>query len=212
MSYFGRRSGGGGSGDMLKSVYDVDDNGIVDNASLLGGDSKAVIQSHAPAAHNTNVEDVLPFPASGLWLKPDTAPYLATTLTPRDIFLPGPIKYFGDNVFWSTHFAYGLDLLSQRTVSHLYALTHSGATSEAWYTSAYDSFKVLGSNNNSSWTLLQQFDAPPLKHYCINKHIITFQLSAPQTYRYFKIVCIDTYCTYAGPATAYFCGIAVSFS
>jgi len=43
--------GGGGAGDMLKSVYDTDDDGVVDNSELLEGSTKAEVQDHTPKAH-----------------------------------------------------------------------------------------------------------------------------------------------------------------
>ena len=44
-----------GTGDMLKSVYDTGDNGIVDNSEKLEGSTKAQVQDHTPKAH-THVE------------------------------------------------------------------------------------------------------------------------------------------------------------
>lgn len=50
------RSGGGGSGgaggDMEKSVYDVNNNGVVDNSEKLEGSTKAEVQDHAPKTHD----------------------------------------------------------------------------------------------------------------------------------------------------------------
>jgi len=40
-----------GVGDMQKSVYDTNDNGIVDNSEKLEGSTKAQVQDHAPKAH-----------------------------------------------------------------------------------------------------------------------------------------------------------------
>jgi len=42
---------GVGIGDMLKSVYDTNDNGVVDNSEKLEGSTKAQVQDHAPKAH-----------------------------------------------------------------------------------------------------------------------------------------------------------------
>jgi hypothetical protein len=50
------RSGGGGSGgaggDMEKSVYDTNSNGVVDNSEKLEGSTKAEVQDHAPKTHD----------------------------------------------------------------------------------------------------------------------------------------------------------------
>jgi len=47
----------GGGGDMLKSVYDTGDNGIVDNSEKLEGSTKAEVQDHNPKAHKTSHEN-----------------------------------------------------------------------------------------------------------------------------------------------------------
>lgn len=52
-----------GTGDMLKSVYDTDDDGIVDAAELaansakLEGSTKAEVRDHSPIAHKTSHQD-----------------------------------------------------------------------------------------------------------------------------------------------------------
>lgn len=43
-----------GGGDMLKAVYDTDENGVVDNSEKLEGSSKAQVQDHNPKAHKTS--------------------------------------------------------------------------------------------------------------------------------------------------------------
>ena len=40
-----------GAGDMYKSTYDTDDDGVVDNSKKLEGSTKAEVQDHAPKAH-----------------------------------------------------------------------------------------------------------------------------------------------------------------
>jgi hypothetical protein len=51
----GKGGGGGGSnsgsGDMTKAVYDVNENGVVDNSENLGGKTLAEVQDHEPKAH-----------------------------------------------------------------------------------------------------------------------------------------------------------------
>jgi len=44
----------GGFGDMLKSVYDTGNNGVVDNAEKLEGSTKTQVQDHTPKAHTLN--------------------------------------------------------------------------------------------------------------------------------------------------------------
>ena len=51
------QAAGGGSGDMLKSVYDTDDDGIVDNSEKLEGSTKSEVQNHSPIAHAASHQD-----------------------------------------------------------------------------------------------------------------------------------------------------------
>ncbi|MBW8035622.1 MAG: hypothetical protein FVQ79_08330 [Planctomycetes bacterium] len=53
MTDFGRRAG-----DMKKSVYDTNGDGVVDNSELLEGSSKAAVQTHTPASHTHLEVDV----------------------------------------------------------------------------------------------------------------------------------------------------------
>lgn len=47
-----------GTGDMLKSVYDIDGNGIVDNAEKLGGELPNHYAVDSKVVHNTGIENV----------------------------------------------------------------------------------------------------------------------------------------------------------
>jgi len=49
--------GGGGGGDMLKAVYDMDDDGVVDNSEKLEGSTKAQVQDHAPKEHGNEAHN-----------------------------------------------------------------------------------------------------------------------------------------------------------
>jgi len=48
MTDFGRRAG---IGNMLKSVYDANDDGTVQDSDKLEASTKAQVQDHAPKAH-----------------------------------------------------------------------------------------------------------------------------------------------------------------
>jgi len=41
----------GGTGDMTKTVYDTDNDGVVDNSEKLEGSTKTEVQNHAPQTH-----------------------------------------------------------------------------------------------------------------------------------------------------------------
>jgi len=47
----GGGGGGGNGGDMLKAVYDTNNNGIVDNSEKLEGSTKSEVQDHPPKIH-----------------------------------------------------------------------------------------------------------------------------------------------------------------
>lgn len=44
-------------GDMLKAVYDTNDNGVVDNSEKLEGSTKVQVQTHNPAEHGNEAHD-----------------------------------------------------------------------------------------------------------------------------------------------------------
>jgi hypothetical protein len=44
--------GGGAGGDMEKSVYDTDNDGVVDDSEKLEGSTKAEVQDHPPKTHD----------------------------------------------------------------------------------------------------------------------------------------------------------------
>ena len=47
----------GGGGDMLKSVYDTGDDGVVDDSEKLEGSTKAQVRDHSPQAHKASHQD-----------------------------------------------------------------------------------------------------------------------------------------------------------
>ena len=47
----------GGAGDMLKSVYDTDDDGVVDDSEKLEGSTKVEVQTHNPAEHGNEAHN-----------------------------------------------------------------------------------------------------------------------------------------------------------
>jgi len=53
----GTLAGGSGSGDMLKSVYDQNNNGIVDNAELIDG-RKIYVMNRPPLKTEGNDGDI----------------------------------------------------------------------------------------------------------------------------------------------------------
>lgn len=53
MTDFGRRAG-----DMLKSVYDTDENGVVDDSTKLEASTKAQVRNHTPKSHTHTESEI----------------------------------------------------------------------------------------------------------------------------------------------------------
>lgn len=131
----------------------------------------------------------------GLYLEPDTSPYTGTTLTTGLSALYDDVYNVAASAnYWLLHYSYGIDLGSAKSIARLKCrfLIASGTATDVWYGSSYDSVKVFISSDNSTWTEIEQFDAPPIIDLNSNFGSFYLHLTTPQTARYFKVVCIDT--------------------
>ena len=131
---------------------------------------------------------------TGLYLEPDTAPYTSTTLSISSNLTDSDRFTSATGNYWYTHYSYGIDFGVATTISKLvmYGNTAS-STPTGWYTTSYDSFKVFKSDDNATWTHVDDFDGPPLIYLAALQwgfELIFTQSS--QTARYFKVVYIDT--------------------
>lgn len=131
-------------------------------------------------------------PDYGLKLEPDTSPYTGTTLTSVAALIDGTKFTAATGNYWYTHYSYGLDLGQAYEVTHLKAYGYVGNTPTGYYNSSYDSFKAYKSDDNSTWTYIEQFDAPSLSDLAANEWTFTATFSSAQTARYFKLVYIDS--------------------
>jgi len=68
----------------------------------------------------------------------------------------------------------------------------AASTPTDWYSSSNDSFSVYKSDDNSTWTLVESFDGPPLIHLAALQWGFELAFSANQTARFFKIVYTDS--------------------
>ncbi len=84
-----------GGGDMLKSVYDTDDDGIVDNSEKLEGSTKAQVQDHNPKAHAASHQDAGADEITSA-LDPRAYPMLADVVANR------PAAGVAGRFFWAT--------------------------------------------------------------------------------------------------------------
>lgn len=200
-------------GDMLKSVYDLDENGIVDDSQQLQGSTKLEVQHHTPASHIHAQADIANLatvlagkaPLSHyhtkiditdhiymiLSLQPDSAPYTSGAMEP--LFCPSDGRFgsLHNDLNWMPHYSYAFNLGQQRQVSNIYCSCYTAVFSSSWYGPNNDSVQVFKSNDNSTWTLVEQFDAPPITQISTFFLYFTLSLATPQPAQYFKVVAID---------------------
>jgi len=99
------------------------------------------------------------------------------------------------NDYWYYHYAYGLDLGSPKTIRYLEVF--DDVQTNSWNSAAHDSVAVYKSNDNITWTHVQDFDGPTR-----SLGIWRLLFSTAQTARYFKVYNIETASTLAGPGAA----------
>lgn len=204
----------GAKGDMLKSVYDTQDEGTVDNSKKLENKSKAQVQDHSPVSHShsladiTNLIDALAgkaplshfhiktditdFTYSLLSLEPDSSPYTSGAMESLALFLDAYLSLLHIDCSWLASYSYGFQLSEQREVSNIYCCFYAEGFSTTWFGATFDSVEVFKSNDNSSWTSVEQFDAPPLTQISTFFGFFTLTLTTPQTAQYFKVVNIES--------------------
>jgi len=133
--------------------------------------------------------------SDGLKLEGDTSPTTSTLTTGISGMVDDDYATIVTANYWNTNYSYGIDLGSSQEVHFLYCYgVHSvQAGTDHWYSAGYDSVQVYKSDDNSSWTLIEVFDGPPVIE--ISSVITQFKclFSTPQTARYFKIRNIDGY-------------------
>jgi len=130
---------------------------------------------------------------TGLFLEPDSAPYTSTSLDTTPLLIDGDRFTLAGGDYWHTHYAYGLDFGVSTTISGMsvYGIV-AASTPTDWYSSSNDSFSVYKSDDNSTWTLVESFDGPPLIHLAALQWGFELAFSANQTARFFKIVYTDS--------------------
>lgn len=81
--------------------------------------------------------------------------------------------------------SYGLDLGIAKEVKTI--ISYDNRASTTWFTADTDSVGVYKSDDDNTWTLVEQFDGPPR-----GAGKFTLELTAAQTARYFKIRNMET--------------------
>lgn len=151
----------------------------------------AALAGKAPLSHDHTKIDITDHIYRILTLQPDSSPYTAGLMDP--LFCPsdGLFGSLHNQLYWLANYSYGLNLGAQRQVSNIYCSCYTATFSNSWYGANNDSVEVFKSNDNSTWTSVEQFDAPPITQISTFFLYFTLALSAPETAQYFKVVAID---------------------
>lgn len=131
-------------------------------------------------------------PSLGLKLEPDSTPTSGSMVEDAEI-IDETLYTSATGLYWWNGYSYGLDLGTVQVVASLICRCALAAyTPESWYGSSYDSVMVYKSDDGSSWTAVEQFDAPPFVHAASGQLAFMLEFSVEQTARYFKVQAIAT--------------------
>ena len=131
--------------------------------------------------------------STGIRLEPDTSPYTATTLT-TDVDLVDGDRGTAASNWWLADYSYGVDFGEAQTFDEIrvYGVDSGGSPLGTSYLgSDYDTVEVFVSDDNSSWSSVESFDAPTVTQITDCSYM-TLPLSTVQTSRYVKVVCTDS--------------------
>jgi len=142
--------------------------------------------------------------SGGLYLEPDSSPTSSTLSVDNDI--ADGTRYTGARPStWAQNDSYGIDLGSSVSITKLSVFCvptgGEGSVTPTGWASSGDAFSVYGSDDNSSWTLIQSFSAPTQQHQGSGELQFDLEFSATQVYRYFKVRATDSngcYVTHSG--------------
>jgi len=132
-------------------------------------------------------------PSDGLKLEPDTSDYTGTTLTTGITALYNDVYNANVSGAWMQHYSYGLDFGSAKTVDTVIVYVRNAAGTAcgtSYYGSGYDSVQVLSSDDNTTWTDEETFNAPPLTSMSYGGYM-TLSLASSFSARYVKVVALD---------------------
>ena len=132
-------------------------------------------------------------PIKGLLLEPDTSPYTGTTLTEDANVIDGN-RFISVSGFWWVHYSYGVELDAAEAslnVTRIECYGYVNVTPTDWYDASHDSFKVYKSDDNSTWTHVEDFDGPSLHDLGLNEWGTTLELTTPTAAKYWKVVYVD---------------------
>ena len=179
---------------VAANIYQTNStNANVNTDNGLGGNFIDGAYHHAAVAIDTYVPTITTI--DGLYITADGTP-TSSTLTSRPCLVDGEtyvdcLAYLS----WATFASAGIDLGSAKTLAKIRFHGHAQASSSQLYryfATDADSIEVYKSDNNSSWTLVDQFTDMliegyyhPVFGYTWVYWTVTF--SVPHTARYFKL-------------------------
>lgn len=145
---------------------------------------------------------------SGLYLEPDTSPYTSGAMNTDNDIVDTVKNVAATANYWWIEYSYGIDLGVSKTLTALKFWFTCGATPSGWYGSNYDSVKIFKSSDGTTWTAVEQFDAPPITDSFSGYGAFNCVFTTAQTARYFKAVNVDT----AGTTLAVTGGASIQIS
>jgi hypothetical protein len=129
-------------------------------------------------------------PSAGLWSTPPVADPTSSTMSIETGFTDGDYSTEPQSN-WNTYTEAGVDMGESMTLTGMKFYNNDGGAVGVvtdWYAGPGGRTVALyTSNDNSTWTFIENFDGPPL--FDIADGVFNFEItfSSPQTARYFKI-------------------------
>lgn len=126
-------------------------------------------------------------PSAGIWLNGDFTP-TTSTLTDKPCLIDAD-KSTECTVKINGKISVGLNLGSSKTVTSIiiYFMVSSGTLISQWLSGDFDGFSIYTSNDNSSWTLRQEWDNPTLVVDAPTLAHVELELSTPVAAQYVKV-------------------------
>lgn len=184
------KDSGGSWYDLAVSLADVEDTPL----SLSGHEIDFTYDTDQFAISSISGTPADLEMTAGLKLEPDTAPYTSGAMTTDNDLIDNDTTTKACGTWWLYKWAYGFDTGSASTQIHSIVVRVNHALASAvstWYTTNNDSFSVYKSSDNSTWTFVETFNAPPISAAVNYYFTFTCELASPDTARYWKIVSID---------------------
>jgi hypothetical protein len=128
-------------------------------------------------------------PSAGIWLSPDGTP-LSSTLTAKACLIDA--DWAADCTGAVGNDTVGVDLGSSQDVGAIILglCSVTGVFTDSWggyYSTSYDSFHVYSSDDNSTWTLRESFNAPGMINDGTQYGHVCLKLATPFNARYIKL-------------------------